>query len=372
MKILAVSSLSDAPEWRKDKTTSPVDQWRIVRPYKNLQKRYGVKVDFKKTLVAPQKAPKRDFDEEKAAQETLQLFKKYDLVVSSYFQNAIVGTLAIICSQKTGTPLVIDVDDDWWSIPKDNPFWLRNDETVAAKIRWLLAEAPHLTTTNEILKGVYLKYRPQKNVHIIPNMISLEEYSHPPFDNGDRVVVGWFGGSSHYKDINESGFLKALQKIMHEHKNVYFEACGALLDTYLPKQRVRLIEPVRGLRWLELFKSLRFDVGVAPLLDTPFANGKSDIKWQEYACMGAAFIGSNVGPYKRTVLHNIDGLTVANTEEGWYNALKKLVINKDKRKELATNARRRVVQDFAIENKTSKVWEVVRAITKDRVGDSNI
>ena len=36
VKILALTSLSDAPNWRKDNTMSPVDQWRIFRPYKAL------------------------------------------------------------------------------------------------------------------------------------------------------------------------------------------------------------------------------------------------------------------------------------------------------------------------------------------------
>jgi glycosyltransferase involved in cell wall biosynthesis len=276
--------------------------------------------------------------------------------------------MAVLLSKKLRVPLAIDVDDDWWSLPDDNPFWLNNNEMDAAHVRWLLAETPFLITTNEHLAKVYRAHReqPADTVLVLPNMISLEDYAHEPYDNGDKVVIGWFGGSSHYRDLNETGFLEALQKIMHQHKNVEFHICDAVLDTYLPTRRVKHISPQRGLQWLKLFQEFRFDIGVAPLDNVPFAEGKSDIKWQEYSAMGAAFIGSNVGPYRRSVRDKHTGLLVANTPESWYAGLENLVVNATRRKELANNAYNEVKIKHSIEANWGKVKEVCETINRRR------
>src|SRR5690606_11262628 len=117
MRILALCSLSDAPNWRKDNTTSPVDQWRIVRAYMNLKEKYGWKVDFDKVII-----PNFSKDMEITDETYKAVYDRvagYDMVVSSYFTNGSMYSLISVVCEKLGVPFVIDVDDDWFEIPDD-------------------------------------------------------------------------------------------------------------------------------------------------------------------------------------------------------------------------------------------------------------
>lgn len=373
MNILTLSSLSDAPTWRKDNLTSPVDQWRIVRPYQNLKEMTDWSIENQRVFIPNFKKGMEITDQ--TYTDTLEYLKQYDLVVSSYFTNGSMFSLAMICAEKNGNAFVIDIDDDWFDLPDDNPVWTKITKNEWANMMVMIAEAPYMTTTNEYLAEKIRKHRTDKDpetVFVLPNMISTKEYEHKPIDNGEKIVIGWMGGASHYKDFHETGLLPALERIMHEHKNVELHICGMVIDHYLPKSRVKHFQPVKGLAWLDLFKDMSFDIGLAPLTGREFDNSKSDIKWQEYACMGAAFLGSNVGPYKRTVNHELDGCLTANGEEYWYKSLKKLVTDGVLRKSMATAAYERVKRDFSIENNWTRVKEVMEQIHENRRRNSNI
>lgn len=367
MKLLAVSSLSDAPGWRKDNTTSPVDMWRIVNMYKNS----GLDVDFTKTFIPNFEKYRgaKDFSLDQVEGETTEYFKNYDIIVSSYFREGLYYAMMRVLCEKTDTTFVLDVDDDFWSVPEDNPIWLTLDDNKMAVIRWMISDAEFITTSTEHLAEVYRKHRTgksTKSVIVLPNMISLKNYAHKPYDNGDKVIIGWFGGSSHYNDFNKTGVTQALARLMHKYKNVELHVCDVEIEEYLPRARVKHIKPKRGLQWLELYKSFQFDIGLAPLMNTEFAMSKSNIKWQEYACMGATFCGSEVGPYKETVYHNKTGLLCKNNEVDWYNNLEKLILNKSLRKTLSKNAFQEVKKDYSIENNSHRVEDAIKTIYRLR------
>lgn len=362
MRILALCSLSDAPNWRKDNTTSPVDQWRIVRPYMNLKEKYGWTVDFDKVII-----PDFSKDMEITEDTYKQVYDRvagYDMVVSSYFTNGSMYSLINVVCEKLGVPFVIDVDDDWFDIPEDNPVWNKLTQLQWANIMVMLEDVRFVTTTNDHLAGKIVAHRTEKDpntVVVIPNMISTSEYEHPPIDNGDKIIIGWAGGSSHYRDFHETNVLPAIRRIMHEHKNVELHVCGMVVDEYIPKKRLKTYEPQRGLKWLDLYRELSFDIGIAPLLGREFDKSKSNIKWQEYSLMGAAFVGTNVGPYK-TVRNGLNGLLVNNTEQEWYEALKKLVTDEAYRKSLAKAAKESVSESWSIENNLDKLKNRVEYI----------
>ena len=56
-------------------------------------------------------------------------------------------------------------------------------------------------------------------------------------------------------------------------------------------------------------------IGLAPLQPTEFNQGRSDIKFVEYAAAGVAAICSALEPYTATVRPGVDGLLFTNLEE---------------------------------------------------------
>lgn len=350
MKVLALASLSDAPSYRKENISSPVDQWRIYRPYTALKKYAKWQIDFDRTVIPNFERGMKITDD--TYNQVYERIRQYDMVVSSYFTNGSMYSLIAVICYKLKIPFILDIDDDWFDLPDDNPVWTKIGKTEWTNIMIMIEDAPFVSTTNDYLAQKIVEHRKDKPPHttvVLPNLISMEEYSHAPIDNGDKVIIGWMGGASHYKDFHETGLLEALERILHEHKNAEVHVCGMAVDKYLPKKRLITHEPRRGLQWLDLYKQLNFDIGLAPLLGREFDKSKSNIKWQEYAMMGACFVGSGVGPY-RMVRNAMTGYTVANEQEAWYRTMKRLIEQPEQRKAVASMARDTVARDWAIEN----------------------
>ena len=340
MKLLAVHGIGWDKSKKKEKA---VDLWRIKRPIDELKKHVDWQIDEWPTLIPEiQKYTNADeftADELEAAAKRLG---EYDIIWCTYFTNPVFYALLRAVHARYGTKFVMDVDDDLFSIKHDNPVWLKlNDENVY-NMQCMVRDVDYLTVTTELLAETLRSKRPDKDpvsVMVVPNFIT-DDYKQGKPDNADKVVIGYMGGSSHIYDIEKSGVVEAVEKLMHEHKHVEFVACGMPIIKYLPKARYTYLEGAPSTDFVDnVYPTLNFDISLAPLEECIFANGKSDIKWQESTRMGAAFVATNTGPYK-TLTNGVNALLVENTEEAWYTALKKLVDSKKLRTILVDNARK--------------------------------
>lgn len=335
MKVLAVHSV-----WDDDKKIKAVDLWRIYRPIRELKKHVDWQIDEQPTLIK-QIASLKDKKEftAKELEKAVEELGKYDLIWLTYFTNPVFYTLLRVVRARFGTKFILDFDDDIFSIKLDNPIWLKlNDENVY-HLQCMLRDADFITTTTETLAHTFRQRREQADdtVIVIPNYIS-DDYKHDPIDNGDTIHIGYFGGSSHFGDLDNTGVIEAVERLMHENKNIKFTTVGLPIEKYVPKARYTYHEGAAGHAWVnDVFPSLNFDIALGPLEEAIFAEGKSNIKWQESTRMGAAFVASNVGPYRD--LHNgVDAVLVNNNIEEWYTALKRVVDNVKFRKLLVKNA----------------------------------
>ena len=353
MKILGIHSVG----WDKDSNQkeSGVDIWRVWRPLEELKKHTDWQIDYQPTFIFDIDKYKhtKEFTEEELELAAKQL-GKYDIIFTSYHPEPTAFALMEVVEKRYGTKLIIDADDDLFGVAPHNPIWTIIGHKEMFLLQRILKTSKYITTTTSQLKDKFQERSEVDSVvKVLPNYIS-DSYQHPPVDNGDKIVIGYFGGSSHYVDIHETKLLPAAQKLMHKYKNVYFKCVGQPVDYYLPRQRVSVQEAVRGRKWVtDLFPTLNMDIVVAPLEDSIFNQGKSDIKWQEATRAGAAFVGSDIGPYAR--LDDNVAIKVNNTEEGWYDALEGLVVDKQKHQKLIETARKelenRRLEDHWIEYK---------------------
>ena len=81
----------------------------------------------------------------------------------------------------------------------------------------------------------------------------------------------------------------------------------------------------------------RWDIGIAPLLDTPFNRARSDIKVKEYAASQLPWLASAVGPYRG--LGAAQGGQVVDNEQ-WFDALDALVRDDAGRRQLSLSGAR--------------------------------
>ena len=354
MRILAVHSIFGD----NDKTKSAVDTWRIWRPLRELKKHVDWQIDEQPTLIRgiEKYKDKAEFTEMEM-QEAFNNICHYDIVFSSYRADATGYTLLKVAADKAGVQFIMDVDDDMFAINPDNPFWITMNDEKAYWMQCMIRDNTWISTTTKQLADVFIQRRVDhkpESVFINPNFIT-DDYKHAPLKNKD-IVIGYFGGSSHYADIHETGLTGAITRIMHEYKNVRLKAVGMPFDSYVPKKRYEFVEGKRFNGWVnEIYPNLNMDIALGPLKHDIFNKGKSNIKWQEATRAGALFIASDYGPYKG--LKNAL-LVKDNTEDDWYNALKKAVDDEEYRRETVKMAQQELEQDWRLESQ----WKVYKAM----------
>lgn len=366
MKILVITSWNNP-----DKAVHAVDLWRSGRPFRELRKHVDWEITERPTImkfIEKYKA-KKDFTEEEL-QKTVEDLAQYDVVFASYtaFMHGMVFALCKMVGEKYGTKFVLDVDDNMFAIKKDNiGWWLHMSHEKTWELQTIIRNAQYICTTNEKLANELRirRKQPTSTTFVVPNYISTDYKSEP--DNHEGIRIGYFGGSSHFRDVHNTGVIDAVRQLMHENKNIRFTSCGMPVEHYLPKQRYAYNDGASGHAWInKIFPSLNYDIAIAPLTQDDFAECKSDIKWQESAMMKAAVVATRVRPYEAIIRDGIDGMLVNNTQEEWYNALKVLVDDEEKRRAMGQAAYDRVHKDMLIENN----WQAYKKMFEEVAGEN--
>lgn len=367
MKVLTIHSVG-----KEDNKTSAVDLWRIYRPWKELAKHVDWQIESAPSAIQhiEKYKDKKEFTKEEL-EKSGEWLGTFDIIHSSYFTNASQFALLMAVQKMYGTKFVLDVDDDMFSINPDNPFWLKADHEDVFNMQQMIRHADFITTTTERLAYELRKRRtqPDNTVIVVPNFIP-KDYKQGKPDNGDKVVIGYFGGASHYRDLNETGAIEGVERVMHKHKNVEFKCVGMIADKYIPRQRYTYVDGQRGQAWAKkLFPTLQFDISIAPLEDTLFARSKSHIKWQESTRMGAAVVASDVGPYQPLKHGNVAKL-VKNDSESWEYALDELVTDAKKRKEMVTRAREELKKNHCLEDHWQVLKDAIEFVNKTPIQEN--
>jgi glycosyltransferase involved in cell wall biosynthesis len=82
-----------------------------------------------------------------------------------------------------------------------------------------------------------------------------------------------------------------------------------------------------------------WDIGIAPLADTPFNRCKSAIKALDYAAIGLPMLASDRTVYRDTLADGPGGWLLPDNENAWFVALARLVRDAGLRRRLSDGAR---------------------------------
>ncbi|NCN26058.1 glycosyltransferase family 4 protein [bacterium] len=260
--------------------------------------------------------------------------------------------------KKKGKRVLYDMDDDFWSVAKDNPSVLVSN-ALKDQYEGMIREADAVITPSTVLAKKFKRYF-KKPVFICPNGIDERIYQERPHQNTDTLKIGYMGAASHWKDLQLIG--EVISELYKKHDFLFTiygltgEPLEAAIYTYNKIYRNNF-QPERNayfksaLDFYEQISSSRMwhvpfmppelhpktlsmcdlDIGLAPLEDTEFNRGKSCIKFYEYASVGTVTLASDVLPYSDEV-----GYLAKNTKKDWYNKLEKLIIDHDFRNKLLT------------------------------------
>lgn len=373
MKILFHYSDHSANIVRQTENTyGGVGYYRTIMPSKMVK-------DHEVTVWGSQLTIKGESKEERWA----RIFKDYDIFWTSYFSDPMEASALFYTRDKLGKKVILDCDDNFFDILPSHPLYdkLKATKRDRAFMATILSFADVLTVSTEPLKQKFKEHFKdvlgiEKKIVVIPNMNNLKEWEHPISKKSKKkFIVGYAGSNSHQDDLEM--FLPSLLKIMQKYPHVHFESVGSISKDMLhmfkdfdhdSMLRCDLLPSTWTFNeYPKMLCKQKWDIGVAPLVDSAFTRCKSHIKFLEYSSFKLPTIASKVYPYyvdiegKEVITHDKTGLLVKPSE--WFDAMEELILNKEKRIALGEAAYEHVKTNWQYEN--SNLPERISEMVKD-------
>lgn len=262
-------------------------------------------------------------------------------------------------AKKNSIPTVFHVDDDLLNVPIEigpRKFALHNEPVRLETVRCLLEECGLVYCSTESLKARFRSYGIQ--TPIVAGAIYCSGEIRAPATRRPATTVGYMG-FDHAHDLEM--VLPALSKFMSCSEGMRFELFGSIP---LPKalerfgDRVSVLPPVQNYQeFMSKFATLQWDIGICPLMDTPFNAVKADTKWVEYTSVGTAVVASAGTIYDRCCADGC-GVLAANNDE-WFRALRRLAGDEKGRHAQVVSAQRRLVTEYSAADLKKQVLGVL-------------
>jgi glycosyltransferase involved in cell wall biosynthesis len=201
--------------------------------------------------------------------------------------------------------------------------------------------AKRVTVVNEFTARYARRWN--DSVTVIPMAIDLKLYS--PVDPGEErpsLVIGWAGTKGSFVYLERVG--ESLAHVTDERVRLRL-VTGWPYPPTLPGVRFdRVAWTLNG----EIESLRTFDIGIAPLGDAPFDQGKFPYKILQFMALGLPVVASAAGTPSEIITHGVDGL-LAEDANDWIRHLRALSNDPDLRRRLGSAARRTVERRFSLE-----------------------
>lgn len=242
--------------------------------------------------------------------------------------------------------LVLDYDDAAF-IPYDGRPFLRG------KIPSLMRRARTVIVGNDYLSEYASRY--SERVSVIPTVVDLARYSsRQDYECRDErgLVIGWVGTPVTARYL--STLAGVLRQVAREHA-VVVRCVGTPAGFSIPGV---LVESVPWSEATEAGIIRTFDIGVMPLAQEPFAQGKCGLKLIQYMACGVPAAGAKLGANAEIIRHGVDGF-LASRDEEYVEVIERLAGDAALRARIGRAGRRRVEERYSLQARAQEFCSVL-------------
>ena len=131
-----------------------------------------------------------------------------------------------------------------------------------------------------------------------------------------------------------------VRRVQQAVPNAWFEIIGgeSVARMFRGIPRVRVVHTMNWPDYQAYLSTLRYDVGLAPLMDTSFNRARSHTKLYQITSAGAAGIYSDMTPYSGKIIDGETGVLCKNRRYLWVRAIVALLRDPTRKKFLHENA----------------------------------
>ncbi len=233
----------------------------------------------------------------------------------------------------------------------DDAIWLPNTSAsnrLSARLKFhgkvaLICKWSHKVSCGNAYLAAYAR---QYNGQVIINPTTVDtEHLHNPHhfhkEKKDKVTIGWTGTHSTLP------YLESLHTVLKRlEKEVGYEFL--VISNQAPK--LNAIGSLRFQPWCkdsEIADLYQMDIGIMPLTDDQWAQGKCGFKALQYLSLGIPAVASPIGVNKDIVDHGHNGY-ICKTEEEWFEHLRDLILSPKKRDAMGRAGRKKIIAQYSV------------------------
>ena len=235
----------------------------------------------------------------------------------------------------------------------DDAIWLKNTSSTNSVIslfkRYKNAEnlckwAWKVSCGNDYLADHARKF----NQAVVVNPTTIDTVNHhnrlKQFADG-KITIGWTGTHSTIKYLET--LVPLIRKLEAE-----FEFNLLVIADRQPDFELNSLQFIPWNKNTEIDDLLKMDVGIMPLENDKWANGKCGFKALQYMALGVPAIVSPVGVNTKIVDHNINGW-VCDTETEWEQALRAILEKQIELKQFSAASRVKIEDHYSVRSNIS-------------------
>jgi glycosyltransferase involved in cell wall biosynthesis len=280
--------------------------------------------------------------------------KNYDLIWLQQEAFPWIPAWFEIILTRSRIPIVVDYDD---------AFFHRYDLNNSSLVRLVLEKKIDsvMNYANVVVAGNnYLAERAIKSgcndVRILPTVVNLNQYPVVGQFEGEDFIIGWIGSPHTAKYLE---LIKEPLRILSLEKNVRILLVGAG-DFSMNDINFEKID------WKEKTEAediQKFDVGIMPLIDSPWERGKCGFKLIQYMASVKPVIASPVGVNNEIVQNSVNGF-LANSSEEWIKYFKILKNDFILRQRMGLAGRKIVEEKYSLQITALKLFNIFQDLIK--------
>lgn len=259
---------------------------------------------------------------------------------------------------KSGAKVLVNVDDWVPAVGKLGSAHAFSKEfgrpDITKEYLSLLREVDGIIAATPWLVEKCKNYNP--SVELARNGLDLERYRRYNKQAGDKLVLGWAGGTGHAGAFGL--VVPALEQILEERPNTVVHLVG---DDHSGMFASGFQDRVKHIVWSDMSFYPRhlaqFDINLAPARESDFYKAKSQLRFYEACAVGVP----TVGHYMYDEIQNhVTGYKV--DDRGWVKSLEPLIDHPDLLQKMASSAAE-YAEEISIEKRISEWKTAISALT---------
>lgn len=199
------------------------------------------------------------------------------------------------------------------------------------------------------------------HTEIVPTVVDTNIYKIATHNPSRKVAIGWIGSPSTFQYVEP--ILDLLNYFATEN-----DLTVKIIGSGLNSIGFKSFELIDWSEQYEVQHIQEMDIGIMPIPDDPWAQGKCGFKLIQYMACGLPVVASPAGVNSQIIDHGVNGFIV-NTEREWLDALKALIADSDLRHRMGREGRQKAEEWYSLQVQAPRITAMLSNILEQSIGE---